>query len=893
MTLSTGTKLGPYEILSPLGAGGMGEVYRARDTRLGRDVAIKVLPQHLSTNSEVRARFEREARTVSSLNHPSICVLYDVGRSGDIDYLVMELVDGETLANRITRGPLPSGEVLKIGAQIAEALDRAHRAGVVHRDLKPGNVMLAKSGAKLMDFGLARAVGLAATAGSGASLLTQSPTIAQPLTAEGTIIGTFQYMAPEQLEGKDTDERSDIWALGCVLYEMATGLRAFEGKSQASLIATIMHTDPRPLREIAPASPPALDRLIRECLAKDPDERRQNAGDIRRELNRIARGDGDTPAAATATTHSRSTRWIVVATMVGIIGATIGYLAGHRGERTAASERIAFTVPAPPGTRFRFTIEEDGTRLAPPLISPDGKQIVFGVVDSKGARTLMRRSFDDIAVQPIAGSTEARTPFWSPDSRSLAFFAEGKLRCLSMQTGAVVTLVDGAVNPRGGAWSQKGVILYAPTANSGIYSVPATGGTPVQVTSLDTTLSDISHRFPTFLPDDEHFLFLVWTNSSALRDSIGGIYMGSLGSREVKRIDSAPSNAAVVDGTVLFVRDGVLMRAPFDARNGTLGPATVTDQRVDWDVSTGLGLFSISQTGTLLCRETNALAQTRPVWFDRAGAPLDTVSGPANYSRIGIARRAARAAVVIVNQDGNGDIWLLDFTRALASRFTNSRADERQVAMSPDGSSIIYTSDIYGPYYAFIAPADQSRPPEKVWSPPSDDWNLCDMSLDGRLLLLAMSTHIWVIDMNTRSSLRWHTVPGSFASSSGSFSPDAHWIVYASPESGRDELYVRPHPGPGGQVQLSTRGGTRPHWSNDGREIVYLDSDGDLIAVPVDTRTGFETGAPRRLFRIGSRAVWDAAGDHSRFLVTVRGPDVVDPPLKVVTNWMSNAPKER
>ena len=892
MRLSPGTKLGPYEILSPLGAGGMGEVYRARDTRLGRDVAVKVLPHHLSSNTEVRARFEREAKTVSSLNHPNICTLFDIGREKDTDYLVMELVDGETLATRIARGALPAADVMKIGAQIADALDRAHRAGVVHRDLKPGNVMLAKSGAKLMDFGLARAVGLAATAGSGASLLTQSPTIAQPLTAEGTIIGTFQYMAPEQLEGREADERSDIWALGCVLYEMATGVRAFEGKSQASLIATIMHTDPRPLREIVPASPPSLDRLIRECLAKDPDERRQSAGDVRRELNRISRGDADAPSATPPTTRSTSARWIAAAAAAGMVGAAIGYWIAHRAQPATTGERIAFTIPAPPGSRFRFTIEEDGTRIAPPLISPDGKQIVFGVVDSKGGRTLMRRSFDDVAVQPIAASTEARTPFWSPDSRSLAFFSEGKLRSISLASGAAVTLADGSVNPRGGAWSRKGVILFAPTANSGIYSVSERGGTPLQITFPDTSLPDISHRFPTFLPDDEHFLFLVWTNNSALRDSIGGIYLGSLGSREVKRVENASSSVAIANGTLVFARDGMLVQAPFDAKNGTVGPATVTNQPVDWDVSTGLGLFSISQTGTLLCRESNALAQSRPVWFDRTGAPMDTVRVPANYSKIGIARRAAWAAVIIGNQDGNGDVWLLDFNRGLTSRFSNSRADERHVLISSDGSLVAYTSDVGGPYHAFVAPSDQSGAPVKV-SPPSDDWNLLDISLDDRLVLLAMSTHICVIDLESRQSMRWHTVPGSFASSSGGFSPDARWIAYGSPESGRDEVYVRPYPGPGGQVQVSTRGGTSPHWSNDGREIVYLDSDGDLIAVPVDTRAGFETGVPRRLFRIGSRAVWDAMGDHSRFLVTVRGADVVDPPLKVVTNWMSTASTRR
>ena len=890
MSIAPGTRLGPYEILSPLGAGGMGEVYRARDGRLGRDVAIKVLPQHLSANSEVRARFEREAKTVSSLNHPNICTLFDVGREGDTDYLVMELVEGETLAQRLSRGALPAPEVLKLGAQIADALDRAHRAGVIHRDLKPGNVMLTRTGAKLMDFGLARGVGLAGAPGSGVSItgLTQSPTIAQPLTAEGTIIGTFQYMAPEQLEGKEADTRSDIWALGCVLYEMATGTRAFEGKSQASLIATIMHTDPRPLRELAPATPESLDRLIRECLAKDPEERRQSAGDVRRELGKIARGD-DTVATAAPAAKSAMTRTIVIAAVAAVAAAFGSFFVSHRGEKkSTAPEQIAFTIPAPPGSRFRFTIDEDGTRLAPPCISPDGRQIVFGVVDASGQRMLVRRSLDELAVHTITGSVEGRIPFWSPDNRTVGFFSDGKLRKVSIAGGSPVTVADGAPNARGAAWSARGVILYTPSANSGLYKVSADGGVPEQVTFPDTTLPDISHRWPIFMPDGEQFVFLVWTNNAAVRDSVGGLYLGNLSSHDVKRIAPASSSAAYVDGSLIFARDGALVIAPFDLARASLGELKPTDQRVGWDPGTGGALFTLSSNGTLLCRENAALGQARLVWFDRFGAPGDTISGPANFRAINIARNGNGAAVCAGNTMGDGDIWLLDFNRRLMSRFTTGTADEQDPRISMDGRNIAYTSDVDGPYHVFTAPADRSFPPQKH-ALPADDWNLLDWSPDGKLMLMSTSTHLWLVDVATRHVEPLRPVSGSFASSAGSFSPDSRWITYWSSDSGRDEIYVGPSTAGGGQWQVSTNGGLRPHWSNDGREIVYTNLDGDLLSARVDTQNGFRTEAPRRLFRIGPNAVWAASGDHTRFLVAVRAASVIDPPLKVVTHWLSPA----
>ncbi|NIV50262.1 MAG: protein kinase, partial [Gammaproteobacteria bacterium] len=484
MSLDPGTRLGPYEIVAPLGAGGMGEVYRARDTRLDRDVAVKVLPQHLSANPEVRARFEREAKTVSSLNHPHICTLYDVGREGDTDYLVMELIEGETLAERLAKGALPVAEVLKLGGQIADALERAHRAGVVHRDLKPGNVMLTKSGAKLMDFGLARATGMAGS-GSGSDVAmptaTHSPTMAAPLTAEGTILGTFQYMAPEQLEGSEADARSDLWALGCVLYEMATGRRAFEGKSQASLITSIMSAAPAPLSQVAPMSPPGLERLVQACLAKDPADRLQSAHDIRMQLAWLAEGGSQAGVPAPVATRRRSRARLAVTLaavgwLVAIVVAAIAWTS-----RTAPVEQAPFfaSVSIPPSDTF-VALFSGG----PIALSPDGTRLAT-VVRRSGERVISIYDFGTGNTSVLESTQEANFPFWSPDSRWIGFFADGKLRKVEARGGPSQPVAN-ASSGRGGTWSPDGVIVFAPDIFGPLMKVSENGGPATAVTETES-----------------------------------------------------------------------------------------------------------------------------------------------------------------------------------------------------------------------------------------------------------------------------------------------------------------------------------------------------------------------------------------------------------------------
>ena len=892
--MKAGDKLGPYEILSPLGAGGMGEVYRARDTRLDRDVAVKVLPAHLASDPLFKQRFEREAKTVSSLNHPHICTLYDIGREGETDFLVMEYLEGETLAERLKRGPMPLAELVKIGMQISDALDKAHRKGVVHRDLKPANIMLTRGGAKLMDFGLAKPTSLGSAAGSASAPLLSAAMTADgvspgsPLTSAGTLVGTIQYMSPEQIEGKEADARSDIFAFGSTLYEMATGERAFSGKSQISVASAILEKEPEPISAKQPLVPAALDRVVGHCLAKDPEERIQSAHDVGLELKwlRESVAVGFSPAQSDAAlkggaTWQRALPWIAGL----IVGAVIsGLLVWKFAAPAPQRSPVLSYVPPPPGTAFR----DIGFSAGPVVVSPDGQQLAFSATDENGVTKLYVRPLASNEAKAIAGTEDAAMPFWSPDGGSLGFLADGKLKTVNLANGNVQVLADAAEDTcaDGGAWSPSGTILFTPGGCTGpLDKIAASGGNPSPATKLESP--EAGHMTPAFLPDGRHFLyFSLGTGAS------GSIWMASLGSGEEKLLLKEASSPEFADGHLLFIRDHRVFAQPFDPATGKLtGEATALAEAQAYSVSSS-GVLAF-QGGTL---------EGRLQWFDRSGNLLGSVGPAAIYGSVRISPDGEHIVAEVDDPQLNSDdLWSYPAAGGPGTRLTFGPGLKEYEAWSPDGKFIAYSCPSDGKWGLCRKPANGSGTEQKLFtfgSGSMSSWFMVpvviDWSPDGRFISFnehaakASRTELSVLAL-AGDRKPFQPAPISASQFDGRFSPDGRWLAYFSYETGRPEVYVVPFPGPGGKFQISQNGGWNVHWDMKGH--LYFQTMGNRL---METVLGFSGGAvevkalhPLFQLNIPSFAdpFYDVSADGSRFVVITSTDPNASRSIGLLLNW--------
>jgi serine/threonine protein kinase/Tol biopolymer transport system component len=879
MTLTSGTRFGPYEILAPLGAGGMGEVYRARDTRLDRTVAIKILPPHLSEDPILRQRFEREARAISSLNHPHICLLYDVGKQDGTQFLVMECVEGETLAKRLEKGPLPLDLVLKYGVEIADALDKAHHSGVMHRDLKPSNIMLTASGAKLLDFGLAK---LNAEVAPSADTLTEMTTGDRKLTEKGTILGTFQYMAPEQLEGKEADARTDIFAFGAVLYEMATGNPAFIGKSKASLIAAILERDPPPISSLQPMTPPALNHLVKRCLAKDPDERWQTARDLMHELKWIAGGDAQ--AALRAEGIARSNRysragWI----LVGVLSLTVLALS------TVLRQRVS---PSPTPVQFLVLPPENSyiNAAAGAAVSPDGRQLAFVASDSTGRDALWVRSLDSLTARSLAGTDGAALPFWSPDSRWVGFFAHSTLKKIDITGGPPIS-IRGVLAGNGGTWNRDGAIVFGTGATRLLYRVPAAGGEVVPLIKQAEAVAGGRHG-PHFLSDGNHYLY------DAHQAGPGrAVYVASLDSETGKLLVQGGARPAYQQGYLLYLRGTTLVAQPFDEKRLEIIESAFT-------LAEAVQSFSVSQSGGVLAYWTGAGAnEQQVVWLDRKGNRIGSLGEPVRQTDIRISPDGTKVAAEIYDQEVSGidsDIWLYDVLRGVKTRLTSGPGTARMPCWSPDGKHIVFSSDRKGNFSLYEKAIDGAGDEELVLE--AETANYCESwSPDGKFLLYrtvpadnSARREVWTLPLfGDRKSVPY--LQTKFDEHWAEFSPDGKWIVYTSNESGKDEVYVRPFPASGGKLLVSTSGGSQPRWRRDGQEIFYLDPGGELMAAKVKQNgSALAIDATHHLFQAhmeGFLHNYDVSADGQRFLIVTATQQKPPYPITVVVNWGAGSKK--
>jgi serine/threonine protein kinase len=901
MAISADARVGPYQILSMIGTGGMGEVYQARDVRLDRLVAIKVLNADGAERADRRARFETEARVVSTLSHPHICTLFDVGDHDGHAYLVMEYLEGETLDDRLTRGPLPAADVLRYGAEIADALDHAHRKQIIHRDVKPSNVMLTTAGAKLLDFGLAkRPLPVAATSISTASLDQRK------LTAEGTLIGTFQYMAPEQLEGKSVDGRTDIFALGSVLYEMAAGRKAFEGDSQASLIASILTAQPPAISSVraatdANSSLAALEHVVERCLAKNPDERWQTARDVKLELEWIDHGKSFRRVFIPTgwKPHWRE----AVAWSLALIAGVVAAIALMTPSENARTESTQFTVSPAPGTTI--PVAQSRTRIA---ASPDGRRLAM-VTFSQGRNQIWIRSLDSVAAEPLSGTEGGISPFWSPDSRFVGFFSpgDGTLKKVALAGGPARTICAAQVDSVP-TWGRDGTILFTKFLD-GIFRVSADGGVPSRVTQVDKGRRELNHYWPEFLPDGQHFLYMATALEESGLRATPSVYIASLDSPEVTLLTREHSRMTYVEpGYLLFVDNGALLAQRFDAskRQQVGEPIQIADG-VAYVRTVGNGSFTASTNGVLAYQSAGSESQV--VWADRRGNITETGWPRQDYGSVRFSPDGERVAVDVVDpRTGAADVWLFDTARGAPVRFTADPSDESGPVWSPDGSRILLRMDRGGPASLKIGSAAPNlyakvigTGAEELIAADRGPLGGEDWSRDGRWVAYSRTSQqtgldLWLMRLTDGAKPQPFSTE-RFDEGDATFSPDSRWLAFVSTEAGLPEVYVAPLERPGERTRVSDGGGTTPRWHRDGTELFYASPDGRaIVRVGIQLGPTLKAGVPARLFTIpassAARAarrsiIYDVTPDGQRFLINLPLEEPSSSRITVVLNWMA------
>jgi eukaryotic-like serine/threonine-protein kinase len=898
MTLPNGKVLGPYEIVGPLGAGGMGEVYKARDTRLDRVVAIKVLPSHLSDNADLRTRFEREAKAISSLQHPNICTLFDVGSQDGIDFLVMEYLEGETLAERLSKGPLKVEEALKIAIEVADALDKAHKNGIVHRDLKPGNIILTKTCAKLMDFGLAKtALGMAASAAG--PLTPNTPTMsvaaltspASPLTQKGSVVGTFQYIAPEVLQGAEADGRSDIFSFGCVLYEMLSGKRPFEGKTQIKVMSAILEDEPLPLSSVREALPTKFDRIVGACLQKDPEARVQCARDLKMQLEWLRSSGAEKTVSAGL--GDRAT-WAIAAALFLL---AVFVAASMMLKKEPAKVALEADVRPPAG--FNYSISSDDGS-GPVVLSRDGKHVAFIGIDTSGKSQIFVRSLSNGEAKPVPGTEASEYPFWSYDGKSIGFFAAGMLKRVALGGGPVLDICT-AERPRGGTWLADDTILFAPNITGSIFRVAANpSSTPTAVTALTGDVT--TNRWPVILPDGKHFIYLATNHSDPAPSATHGIAFASLDGKENRFLVPAESNATFANGYLLWVQSGTLMARKFDTGTGTLsGETQGVVEGVAFNNSTWRASFDANDDGALVYQPGSVTNRSQLLLVDRENKVEKSVLESIRVIDLRLSPDGRKAALLIGGQPFN--IWVADLQEGTRVRTTFSLTTEG-IAWSADSKQLYYAVR-NGDRSQMMRKTLAGNAPDQVVMEASKPLHISDVSPDGKWIVFEQPNGSSTVSTSYIAPLTEQgagapriLIDEPIGTHNGRFSRDSKWVLYQTTETGRYEVYATSVE-KGGKQQITSAGGFYPRWSSDGKKIYYLTLERSVTEMPItESADRLLPGTPHTLFKTPALAgssffgsPWDSTADGKHFLLNGRGALDDNTRAVVVLDWPSRLKK--